>query len=340
MRSRNRAKGIGIWSRGVALVGLAVTASVPAASAWAPGGSAVEGASGAAVLNRAQEEFEQGNTELQKGIDEIAKAQSAATDRDVVESATQAQTLIANAIKKYDAAYKAFESEYKKLPVFIDDKTPEGQRQIAYKGKIFGQYIEARFQAGVALFQLGRCYRVERLPVSAATGIARAWNGKATEANQQALDRFQSIYDEYRRQLAGQYAYLWLGRCFVEKGDHRRALGIFEHLGSFEGHEALAPLAREAFRYRIESYNATNEYDLVVAQAEPWLEKNAPFASEPTHPAVRFQLAGAHASLAKTAPSASERSSHLQKARQLYQVLADSKNEQQQASQRELGKLD
>ena len=45
-----------------------------------------------------------------------------------------------------------------------------------------------------------------------------------------AVKKFEDVYTRYRGWLAGLYARMWMGKCFEEMGDIRKAVGFYEEL--------------------------------------------------------------------------------------------------------------
>lgn len=248
---------------------------------------------------------ELGHADLQRAQLLTLQAQTSGNSPQSRTFVEQSRKRFEAAVGNYKAAFEQMQAAYKAMPVFI----PEDQlEKRAAKSKLFERFIEARFQAALAGFYLADSFRsTENGPKSekanAATAEDRRNFGEKLET---ARAEFEAIYNEHRRELVGLYAHLWMARCLAAKGEHRRAMGIFEQLAKYDNRE-LAAFQREVFHFRIISLAARKEFDQVIGQGTTWLRDRARFATDPAYLGVQWQVAQALLSRAQTGDDASNR---------------------------------
>lgn len=207
----------------------------------------------------------------------------------------------------YEADRDRFKAEYDRFDKFIPktDRARYEAREAA-----FSQYVQAQLHLGVLLYE-----------------EAQSWD-KGSPENRQLLtdgtNAFEMIHARYRQMLAGLYARMWQGKCFEERGDIAKALGIYNELLEHEPQNPNDALAKLQDRVRLFRLNCLREhrkdFALVIEEAHDWLDRNPDKASTPVGLGVQWELACAAALLAE-----SERTLPAERNRLLRQALVAAK---------------
>src|SRR5262249_43788065 len=120
----------------------------------------------------------------------------------------------------YDAARKSFTDardrltvEFKKFPPFI----PEDQkRQREAKAAAQVNVMQAHLHLGLVEYEFAQTFDKS--------------SGEYNNTLDQAIALFETVRTQYRFLLGGQYARMWQGKCYEEKGDLGKAEGIYKEL--------------------------------------------------------------------------------------------------------------
>lgn len=141
-----------------------------------------------------------------------------------------------------------------------------------------------------------------------------------------ALEGFKAIHEDHRRELVGLFGHLWMARCMAAKGEHRRAMGIYQLLQEHEN-KALEAFQRQVFHFMILSFVARKEWDQVINQGAEWSKGNVKFRRESAYLGVQYELAGAYFERALDTSDERERRKLLLEADQICEVLSRTSNE-------------
>ena len=93
------------------------------------------------------------------------------------------------------------------------------------------------------------------------------------ELMSQASSAFETIYQKYRSQFAGISARMWQGKCYEERGELGKAMGIYNELLA-HADPNLAGLQRYVGYFRIIVFGKRKEYPLAADEAQRWLDDN------------------------------------------------------------------
>ena len=281
--------------------------------------------------------------DLQQGRLRVVQAQLPANAGRADVLAAEAREFFTKSAKAYESAYQAFQSEYEEFPVYIPEERLEDRQLRQRKSALFAEYIEAQFQSALARFYLADSYASIEPPKEpnsddqAATKAhevaAKERQTKYLETINRAQGEFRRIYDLHRRELIGQYAHLWMARCMAAQGDHRRAMGIFEHLMEHENPE-LRRFQRDVFYFSMLSLAARGESDQIRNRAETWLRTNRRFRRESSYLGVQMELAKAYAKLAEKAATDQDRDRLRRDADEILDAIAGFPNEYQGLARR------
>lgn len=264
----------------------------------------------APLLQISEARFQQAEIDLQRGRLHVVLAQHPANLADAECLAKLARDLFSKSEPVFTTEAKALRQEHNKLPMFI----PEDERELHERqSKLFSRYIAARFEAALAKFYRADSFRSIAYPPP--TGQCNAV--RLAQFHKDELERsvsflkgideaqaaFQSIFDEHRRELIGLYSMLWIARCHGLKGDHRRAIGLFDQMGISE---RLLRFERWVAYFRFISFMQQSEYGPVIASADEWLRYNATFAAEESYQGMQFELAVAFSRIAQAPATATD----------------------------------
>lgn len=216
-----------------------------------------------------------------RGRTELLRASAANDPAEKEALQKKAREFLAEAREIYQADHDQFKKSYEKFDKFIP-KTAKEQyeaRETAYRN-----YIQAQFQLAVTTYD-----------------EARTWDNGTPRKKKllaDAADAFAVIHERYRQQLAGLYARMYQGRCFDEQGDLVKALGIYNELlehGGGKPSEPLAILQDRVRHFRLLCLNREErkDYQIVVLEAQGWLEDNPGKATTPTGLGIQWELARA-----------------------------------------------
>lgn len=91
-----------------------------------------------------------------------------------------------------------------------------------------------------------------------------------------AIGRFKTLNDKYRDWMAGVAAYMWMGKCYEERGDVGSAIGIYKDLleeaNPSRMDPGLFPLRRQVAFFKIIAHGKRGEYPLAERLAREWLD--------------------------------------------------------------------
>lgn len=168
-----------------------------------------------------------------------------------------ARAAFADARNAYGAALPTLKSTHEAFPKFI----PEGNPRRDDKRVAMEALMDASLQRAVVDYE-----------------EAQTWPAESKERKallDKGIAAFESLYKDYRGQLAGLSARMLQGKCYEEKGELGPAMGIYNEL---LGHGIRDPqfdeLRRRVGYYRIIVDGKRKEHALAVDEAARWLQEN------------------------------------------------------------------
>src|SRR5262249_48532965 len=139
---------------------------------------------------------------------------------------------------------------------------PKDQKQLDARDKLRLELIQAQLLSATVKYESTKTYepgseeRKKLLTESAA--------------------KYEAIYKEHGRLLAGLYAKMWQGRSLFDLGQARQALACFDEvLAQPDEPEEFRVLKTKALDLALDSWNSEQEkkYDLSIAGGERWLKE-------------------------------------------------------------------
>ncbi len=269
-----------------------------------------------------------GMIRLERARELIWESRSSADDAKRKELQEQARVDIVSAKKAFQQAHDNFLAIYKQFPAFIParEKSKRAKRFAAEVG-----YMRAQLNLAQTRYEEAQTYD------------HRA-DGRA-EILLDAGKQFERIHEKYRSMIAGLIARMWQGKCFEERDDISRALGIYNEVlshGGSGGSESLQRLQDRALRFRLTCLNhdKRRDYQLVVQEGEERLSKRKSMASTRTGLGIRWELARAYEALAtKPGVEESEASMFLKKAFQHAKEVAKFPNDNRASSRQMITRI-
>jgi hypothetical protein len=234
----------------------------------------------------------QANTELaqvlvQKGKVLVLQSRSPSNQGKKAEFQKQARDYFAEARKVFQAALTRHEAAWKKFPVYIDKaKDPE---QFEQRGKAELAYLQSQLNLALVTYEEAQSY-----------DAGSADNKKGLT---EAAKEFEEIHTKYRSQIVGLYARMYQGKCFEEQDDLQKAFGIYNELLEHNSEsDSLKKLQDQVTQYRLICLNhpKRSDYQLVIQEAEAWLKANPGKVRSRVGVGIRWELARAYESLAKS----------------------------------------
>ena len=187
-----------------------------------------------------------------------------------------ARGAFAQARKLYDQAVPILQAAHDAYPKFI----PEGNPKREAKDQALRRLIDARLQRAVVDHE-----------------DALSWPEGSKERNtllDTAGDAFENVYKDHRTQLSGLTALMLQGKCYEEKGEFGRAMGIYNELFTQTINDPqYNEMRRTIGFYRIIVDGKRKEHALALDEANQWLQQNLTPRSQPTLNSlgVRLELA-------------------------------------------------
>ena len=252
-------------------------------------------------LLAARATFQCGNIEFERGQRLLKAAGKEKTDSFCRESRAayeKARARYADAIVLYEKILAPSEEDSKgKMPWEQKGSQKESQKstQKAASSKPSKQELEVRnataecrFKQAMVDYQIAQTYAAFDDP-------------DRRKALIRAAASFDAVFQRNRLRRIGLIAHYWQAKTLVEAGDYSNAIEVIDEVlaGAPENEKderpepALESLYAEAERCRLTILAARNDFDLLVKEAEPWLEANKPAQYTDGYQGVRLELAKA-----------------------------------------------
>jgi tetratricopeptide (TPR) repeat protein len=164
----------------------------------------------------------------------------------------EARAAFSQAHEAYVKAIEPLSSAHKKFPGFIPDNDPRK----AERDQIYYALLGAMLQKGVADYELAQTYPPD--------------SAQRKKSLKEALDQFDSMYKNYRTQLAGLAAQMYQAKCYEEQGNVDAAIGIYKQLME-HGDPRLRALQRNVGYFYIVALAKRKQYALAADEASRWL---------------------------------------------------------------------
>jgi len=235
---------------------------------------------GSATLQLGNVIVERGRMALEASKRPSQQAQKPALVKQARELFAQAGQVFGEAEGKFKQKLDSFDG--------LSEKDPKNKAKVEARDQVRRDSIQSQMYSAGVLDELAGTY---------AEG-----SGESKKYLQEAADKYESIYQAYRRRLAGLQAHIKQGQCYRELGDERQALSIYaDILNQSDDQEDFRELKATAFYLSLEAWisPAENKAELAAAKGEQWL-RTARGAEDrkPQWLAARYFTALAHKHLA------------------------------------------
>jgi len=172
-----------------------------------------------------------------------------------------ARKLFDDALKVFSEAETNFKTELDAFPKFIEPNNKEliDKRDVARRN-----YIQAMLYAAAAAYEKAKTYDEKDK-----TQVAAHKKGL-----QEAADKYEKVYQNFRTRLAGLLARIKQGQCYQEMGDTRRALGYYaDILNQPDDLVEFRRLKASALYLSLQCWLADSEkkYELAMLKGDEWL---------------------------------------------------------------------
>jgi cellulose synthase operon protein C len=164
----------------------------------------------------------------------------------------EARASFAEAHESYAKAIDPLNAAYKKFAGFIPDDDP---RKVE-RERIYASLLDAMLQKGVADYELAQTFP--------------AGSPDRAKSLKEALAQFESLYKNYRTQLAGLAAQMYQAKCYEENGDVNSAIGIYKQLLE-HGDARLRGLQRNVGYFYIVALGKRKQFALAADEAARWM---------------------------------------------------------------------
>ncbi|WP_149498147.1 tetratricopeptide repeat protein [Roseiconus lacunae] len=244
-------------------------------------------------------------------------------------------------LRLYDQSFEVFaqlqsavKRQLDEIPKVLNTRDRKEAQLIAKRKQLRADFLQTEMYTAAIREELA-----ELLPVGSA---------EQRKCLTEAAGMYDGIYKDYRTLLAGRYARLYQGRCFLRLGRTKEALGYFgEILDLSNEPEALMTLKAKALVMALETWLSPEErkYIEAIKQASRWLDETPDDRQrEKEWIAIRFHLARAlkmRADEAKRDRPANRLliSQSLEAAREALQLVAAESGELKQPAQELLTQL-
>jgi hypothetical protein len=215
---------------------------------------------------------------VERGRVAVMQSNSPAKRAQRPEFQQQARDLFGKARTQFQEAEKQFLVEYKKFPSYIDPNNPRSKQQIEDRREAHLNLMQAQLNLAVIEYEYAQSFDRETKEFKDTLNLA--------------VKKFEDVYKNYREWLAGLYARMWMGKCFEEMGDIRKAVGFYEELEKHEDPK-LAPLQRQVTYFHIICMNKRGDHVLAQQTAERWISQNLRLARSKQGLGVSMELAAA-----------------------------------------------
>ncbi len=153
----------------------------------------------------------------------------------------------------YEAAEKRFKKTFSNYPAFIPDGDPRKDE----KEKVHTALMLAQLQKAIIDYEEGQTFTLG--------------SKERNDYLDKGVIQFEDLYKSYRKQMAGLTARMWQGKCYEEKGELGKAMGIYNELMQHQAPQ-LASLQRYVGYFRLIVLAKRKEYALAADEAVRWLQ--------------------------------------------------------------------
>jgi tetratricopeptide (TPR) repeat protein len=229
----------------------------------------------------------------------------------------QARTSFTEAEQKYHAAFKRFPSHIDTTkPIVIGQRKMGGQQATEQRDQARLDWMQAQLHLALIEYEYAQTF----------DPAGPDYKSRLTEA----IKKFEDVYTRYRDRLAGLNARMWMGKCYEEMGDVRKAVGFYEELEKHDpkqqegrARDMLEALQRQVLFFHIICMNKRGDYVLAQEAAEQWLRENTRERRSKIGLGVQMELGTANREIAKQAPEdSSTREIHINKALDIWTEVA------------------
>jgi hypothetical protein len=217
------------------------------------------------------------NLQLERAVVDIWDADSDADPAKAMELRQRARSQLETARKMIAPALEQHKKDWKGFPTFI----PESDRkQRAAQDAAKERYMKAELDAAKIEYWEAQSYPRESL--------------ERKKSFEKAAAAYEAIVQEFRGDVAAEYAKLWQGKCLEEIGDARLSSSLFSEVinGNDAQNAEVAPLRDLALQFRLENLNGEqlHDYAVVVEEADQWLKDHRDRALTDAGLGIRWEL--------------------------------------------------
>ncbi len=242
--------------------------------------------------------------------------------------------LMAESNALFDAGHKVFAKSVedikfmlKNIPKLLDPKSD--RKLIARRDSLRADYVQAKLVMATILYE--KAETVAKGP-------------KRNEILKASADEFDTVYNNYRRLLAGLYARLYQGRCYQDMGGEKNikeALSYYlELMGQPDKPDAFRKLRTQTLKSALVCWLELKQYKVAVEKTAPWIAGIRPNeASAAEWLELRYHAAIAMQLRAKETEDAKERTTLLSTAQDICKQVARYPGEFRKPAQTLLGEL-
>ena len=208
---------------------------------------------------------------------EVWHSRSPSNETKKAEYQQNARKLVAQARKVFQQAHDQHQAAWKSYPVYIDKQTEPEKFDARREAEV--RFIRAQLDLALCTYEEAQTY----------DRGSKEFNDKLNQASKE----FEKIHATYRSQVGGLYARMWEGKCFEEQDEIGKALGIYNELLSHPGQSGtMKTLQNQVRQFRLICLNHKDrkDYQLVVQEAEAWLQQNRRLQRTKIGLGIRWEL--------------------------------------------------
>lgn len=200
-----------------------------------------------------------GNVLVERGRAKIESSKRPTKAQMKDELVAEGRQLLDQAQKVFTDAETRFDEELKTFKANID---PDDRETIAARDAARDSLVRAHLLTATVLYEQSKTY---------APG-----SKENKDLLEQSAAKYEKVYEDYRRLMAGLYARMWQARCYQELGDLKRALLYLEEvLAQPDDPQEFRELKRKALRLALLCWmdEEQKKYDVVIDRATGWLQQ-------------------------------------------------------------------
>ncbi|HEX3656498.1 MAG TPA: hypothetical protein VHV55_11855 [Pirellulales bacterium] len=231
--------------------------------------------------------LQMGNVLVERGRMAVEASQRSSQQAQKPALLKQARDLFAEAGRVFGEAEKKFKLRLESFEG-LSEKDPKNKAKVEARDQLRRDAIQSQMYSGGVLQEMA--------------GTFADGSDDSKKLLQQAADKYESIYQAYRRRLAGLQARIKQAECYREMGDTKQALALYaDILNQPDDKEDIRELKATALYLSMEAWTSPteNKAELAASKGEQWLRAaHGPEDRKPQWLATRYFAALAHKQLA------------------------------------------